>query len=145
MSKGEFAIIGTGEVPAGNYPDRSEYEIAYMVAKQAIKDAGVDKNEIGAVLLAQHIMGSEYNTEAVFGRIPEAIGAKNCKITAMTSSGGASSFSIRKTAEGILHSGETDLVLVISRPAVLPVHQRRSGPLLLPTPVPTWNGKCPTA
>ena len=31
----------------------------------------------------------------------------------MTSSGGASSFSIRKTAEGILHSGETDTVLVI--------------------------------
>jgi acetyl-CoA C-acetyltransferase len=31
----------------------------------------------------------------------------------MTSSGGASSFSIRKTAEGILHSGETDTVLVV--------------------------------
>jgi len=113
MSKGEFAIIGTGEVPCGKYPDRSEFEIAYEVARMAIKDAGIDKNEIGAVLCAQHIMGDEYNTEAVFGRIPEAIGAKNCRITCMTSSGGASSFSIRKTAEGILHSGETDTVLVV--------------------------------
>ncbi len=113
MSKGEFAIIGTGEVPCGQYPERTEFEIAYEVARMAIKDAGIDKNEIGAVLCAQHIMGSEYNTEAVFGRIPEAIGAKNCKITCMTSSGGASSFSIRKTAEGILHAGETDTVIVI--------------------------------
>jgi len=113
MSKGEFAIIGTGEVPCGSYPDRSEFETAYRVAKLAIQDAGIDKDDIGAVLCAGHIMGDAYNTEAVFGRIPEAIGAKNCKITCMTNSGGASSFSIRKTAEGILHSGETDTVLVV--------------------------------
>lgn len=113
MGKGEFAIIGSGEVPSGNFPDRSEFETAYRVAKLAIEDAGIKKEEIGAVLSAGHIMGDSYNTEAVFGRIPEAIGAKNCKITCQTNSGGASSFSIRKTAEGILHSGETDTVLVV--------------------------------
>jgi len=116
MGKGEFAIIGTGEVPCGNYPERSEFEIAYAVAREAIRDAGIDKDEIGAVVCAQHIMSNpdnDYNTEMVFGRLPEAIGAKGCKITCMTSSGGASSFSLRKTAEGILHSGETDTVLVV--------------------------------
>ncbi len=116
MSKGEFAIIGTGQVPTGNFPERSEFEIAYTVAREAIRDAGIDKNEIGAVLCAQHIMSNpdnDYNTEMVFGRLPEAIGAKNCKITCMTSAGGASSYAIRKTAEGILRSGETDTVLVV--------------------------------
>lgn len=113
MSRGEFAVIGTGEVPCGIYPERSEYEIAYSAARLAIQDAGIDKNEIGAVLGAAHIMGSEYNTELFFGRLPEAIGAKGCKITAATISGGGSSFSIRKTAEGILRSGETDTVLVV--------------------------------
>ncbi|MDR3555587.1 MAG: thiolase family protein, partial [Syntrophobacteraceae bacterium] len=113
MSKAEFAIIGTGEVPCGIYPQRNEFEIAYRVAKLAIEDAGINKNDIGAVLSAAHIMGSEYNTEVFFGRLPEAIGAKNCKIVATTVSGGGSSFSIRKTAEGILRSGETDYVLVI--------------------------------
>ncbi len=116
MSKGEFAIIGTGEVPTGNYPERSEFEIAYNVARMAIQDAGIDKDEIGAVLCAQHIMSNpdnDYNTEMVFGRLPEAIGAKNCKTTCMTSAGGASSYAIRKTAEGILHSGEADTVLVV--------------------------------
>ena len=109
----EFAIIGTGEVPCGLYPARSEFEIAYRVAKLAREDAGIRKEQIGAVLTAGHIMGSEYNTEMFFGRLPEAIGAKNCKVVATTISGGASSFSIRKTAEGILRSGETDYVLVV--------------------------------
>jgi acetyl-CoA C-acetyltransferase len=116
MSKGEFAIIGTGQVPTGNFPERSEFEIAYTVAREAIRDAGIDKGEIGAVLCAQHIMSNpdnDYNTEMVFGRLPEAIGAKNCAITCMTSAGGASSYAIRKTAEGILRSGETDTVLVV--------------------------------
>ena len=113
MATGEFAVIGTGEVPHGRHPDRSEFEIAYRVAKLAIQDAGIDKDEIGAVIGAAHIMGDSYNTELFFGRLPEAIGARNCKITASTISGGASSFSIRKTVEGILASGETDTVLVL--------------------------------
>jgi acetyl-CoA C-acetyltransferase len=113
VATGEFAVIGTGEVPHGRHPDRSEFEIAYRVAKLAIQDAGIDKDEIGAVIGAAHIMGDSYNTELFFGRLPEAIGARNCKITASTISGGASSFSIRKTVEGILASGETDTVLVL--------------------------------
>jgi acetyl-CoA C-acetyltransferase len=116
MGRGEFAIIGTGEVPCGNYPERSEFEIAYRVAKQAIEDSGIDKNEIGAVLAAGHIMSNpqcDFNTEMYFGRLPEAIGAKGCKVAASTISGGASSYSVMKTAEGILHSGETDTVLVV--------------------------------
>src|SRR5271157_1839066 len=71
---------------------------------EANSGAGVPK------VTAAHIMGSEYNTEMFFGRLPEAIGARNCKVVATTISGGASSFSIRKTAEGILRSGETDYV-----------------------------------
>ena len=87
MTTGEFAVIGTGEVPYGRYPERSEFEIAYRVAKLAIQDAGIDKDEIGAVIGAAHIMGGDYNTEMFFGRLPEAIGARNCKITASTISG----------------------------------------------------------
>lgn len=67
-------------------PRAAEFEIAYRVAKLAIEDAGIDKNEIGAVLRAAHIMGDKYNTEMVFGRMPEAIGAKGTNITCMTNS-----------------------------------------------------------
>jgi acetyl-CoA C-acetyltransferase len=113
MKKGEFAIIGVGQVPTGNFPERTEYEIAYTVARDAIRDAGISKDDIGAVLGAAHIMGGDYNTELFFGRLPEAIGLSNCKIHACTVSGGASSLSIRKTAEGILRSGEAEFVLIV--------------------------------
>lgn len=86
MNRGESANIGTDEVPCGNYSDRSEFEIAYRVAKLAIEDAGIDKNEVGAVLCAAHIMGDKDNTEMVFGRMPEAIGAKGANSTCMTNS-----------------------------------------------------------
>jgi acetyl-CoA C-acetyltransferase len=113
MGKGDFAIIGTGEVPCGFYPERTEFEIAYRVAKLAVEDAAINMKEVGAVLTAAHIMGSHYNTEMFFGHLPEAIGAKNCKNVATVVSGGGSSFSIRRQAEGILESGSTDIVLVV--------------------------------
>jgi|MudIll2142460700_1097286.scaffolds.fasta_scaffold01125_6 acetyl-CoA C-acetyltransferase len=113
MGKGDFAIVGTGEVVHGMFPERSEFEIAYTVARNAVKDAGIEMKDVGAVLTAAHIMGAEYNTEMFFGHLPEAIGARNNRIYATTVSGGGSSSSIVKTAEGILESGEADTVLVV--------------------------------
>lgn len=113
MARPEFAIIGTGEVPCGHYPQRSEFEIAYSVARDAVRDAGISMKQIGGVVTAAHIMGSDYNTEMFFGRLPEAIGATNCRAVATTISGGASSWSCRKTAEGMLTEGGVDYVLVV--------------------------------
>lgn len=126
MAKAEFAIIGTGQVPCGIFPQRSEFEIAYRVAKLAIEDAGLRKEDIGGVVNAGHIMGSEYNIEMTFGKLPEAIGARNCRMVAMTNSGGASSFTIRKTAEGMLRSGDVDYVLVVhaQRFSQFPAHEQ---------------------
>jgi acetyl-CoA C-acetyltransferase len=113
MNKPEFAIIGTAEVPCGHYPQRNEFEIAYTVARDAVRDAGISMKQIGGVVTAAHIMGNDYNTEMFFGRLPEAIGATNCRAVATTISGGASSWSTRKTAEGILMEGAADYVLVV--------------------------------
>ncbi len=113
MAKSEFAIIGTAEAPCGHYPQRSEFEIAYAVAREAVRDAGLSMKQIGGVVTTAHIMGADYNTEMFFGRLPEAIGAANCRAVATTISGGASSWSTRKTAEGILSAGDADYVLVV--------------------------------
>ena len=112
MGVAEVAIIGVGQVPTGIFPERTEYEIAYRASQMAIKDAGIDKNHIGGSVGFAHIMGSEYNTEVFFGRLPEAIGLKGCKMACSTISGGASSFSTMQTATQMLLSGETDYVLV---------------------------------
>ena len=44
MGSCDFAVIGTGEVPTGNYPERSEFEVAYEVSRMAIRDSGIDKD-----------------------------------------------------------------------------------------------------
>ncbi len=114
MSKGKFAFIGTGEVPCGHYPERSPLEIASRVAKLAIEDAGIKKSDVDAVLSAVAIMDNDYNTELFFGRLPEALGLrKSCKVYGVSVAGGGSSHALRKTAEGLLSSGECEMVLVV--------------------------------
>ena len=46
MSKGEFAIIGVGEVPTGRYPERTRWDILYDVCIEAVRDAGIGKDNI---------------------------------------------------------------------------------------------------
>jgi acetyl-CoA C-acetyltransferase len=114
MSKGQFAFIGTGEVPCGRYPERSPLEIATRVARLAIEDAGIDRKEIDAVLSCATLMENSYTTELFFGRLPEAFGLrKNTKVFGVGVSGGGSSHFLRKTAEGLLASGECKTVLVV--------------------------------
>ncbi|GAB6156451.1 thiolase family protein [Desulfosporosinus burensis] len=113
MSKGELAIIGTGEVPCGYYPDRKMLEIASLVGHKAIKDVGIEKNQIDAVIGQMAILDGDWNTEVTFGRLPEALGLKNCKNTQLVSGGGGSSHAVRKAAAGLLLTGAAEMVLVV--------------------------------
>lgn len=113
MNRGDLAIIGGADVPHGRFPDRSEYEIAYTVARAAVRDAGLEMKDIGAVINAPHIMGSEYNTEVFFGLLPEAIGARNSKVFCTSVAGGSSTHVCFMTAAGIIESGEADTVLIV--------------------------------
>ena len=89
MNKGDLAIIGGADVPHGRFPERSEYEIACTVARAAVRDAELEMKDIGAVVNAVHMMGSDYNTEVFFGLLPEAIGAKNSRVFCTSVAGGA--------------------------------------------------------
>lgn len=113
MGRARYAIIGTGEVPCGIYPERSEFEIAYIVSRAAIRDAGLSPADIDAIICIPHIMGDEYNTEVMFGHLPEAIGAKNCKYTAIAGAGGGSTFAAILMAEGVIASGLANVVLLV--------------------------------
>ena len=114
MSRGQFAFIGTGEVPCGKYPDRSPLEIHTRVAQLAVQDAGISKDDIDAVLSAATLMENSYTTEMFFGRLPEALGMrKKTKVFGVGVAGGGSSYVLRKTAEGLLAAGECETVLVL--------------------------------
>ena len=46
MSSGKIAIIGIGEVPTANRPERTHWDIIYDTCIEAIRDAGLHKNNI---------------------------------------------------------------------------------------------------
>ncbi|MCK7509276.1 MAG: hypothetical protein MZV70_38065 [Desulfobacterales bacterium] len=48
--KGKMAFIGIGEVPTGRYPETAAIYHAIESAKLAIRDAGINKDEIDYVL-----------------------------------------------------------------------------------------------
>ena len=45
MGKPGIAIIGIGEVPTANRPERTHWDIIYDTCLEAIRDAGLHKND----------------------------------------------------------------------------------------------------
>lgn len=49
----QVAVIGVGAVPIGRYRDALEHELLIEALKQAIDDAGMEKEDIGGLVFAQ--------------------------------------------------------------------------------------------
>ena len=71
MNKGNLAIVGIGEVPTGTYPQRSRWDIIYDTCIQAVRDAGIDKNDIEGVITVAPQAQPRLAAEISFGKIPE--------------------------------------------------------------------------
>ena len=112
--KGQVAIVGIGEVPTGRFPDRPAIYSALESARLAIRDAGIDKNEIDTVLPTAALYSSQFNTELVCSRIVEELGlAGRVKNNIQVFAGGASSSSILKIAASLIITGVSNCVLAV--------------------------------
>ncbi len=112
MSKGKLAIVGIGEVPTGTYPDRSRWDIIYETCIQAVRDAGIDKNDIEAVVTVAPQAQPRLAAEISFGKLPEELGLKNCKDLCVCNAGGASTSNCLRLAEHYIQTGLAKIVLV---------------------------------
>lgn len=112
MEKQKLAIIGTGEVPTGTYPDRSRWDIIYETCIQAVKDAGINKNDVDAVVAVAPQAQPELTAEISFGKIPEELGLKGCKDTCICNAGGASTSNCLRLAEQLIESNQAKVVLI---------------------------------
>jgi len=112
MGKGKVAIIGIGEVPTGRYPERSRWDILYEVCMQAIKDAGIDKNDIEGVISVAPQAQPRITSEIAFGKVPEELGLKECKDVCICNAGGASTTNCLRLAEEWIESGMAKIVLI---------------------------------
>jgi acetyl-CoA C-acetyltransferase len=89
--KGKVAIVGIGEVPTGRFPETAAIYHGMASAKMAIKDAGIDKDEIDYVMPTGALYSPAFNTELVTCRIAEELGLKNVKKNCQIFAGGSSS------------------------------------------------------
>jgi len=112
MQKSHLAIIGTGEVPTGTYPDRSNWDIIYDTCMQAVKDAGIHKNDVEAVVTVAPQAQPQLTSEISFGKIPEELGLRGCKDVCICNAGGASTSNCLRVAEQMIAGGHAKVVLI---------------------------------
>ncbi len=111
MSKG-LAIIGIGEVPTRIMPERSQWDILSDVCRMAVKDAGIDKNDVGGVITVAPQAQARLTSEIAFGMIPEELGFKGCRDVCICNAGGASTSNCLRLAEQYIDSGMAEIVLI---------------------------------
>jgi acetyl-CoA C-acetyltransferase len=112
MSNKKIAIVGIGEVPCGIYPQRSQWEILYEICTEAVRDSGLDKDEIEAVVTVAPQAQPRLAAEISFGKLPEELGLKGCKDVCTCNAGGASTSNCIRLAEELITSGAARAVLV---------------------------------
>ncbi len=112
MSKGQVAVVGVGEVPTGRFPERSRWDIIYQVSMEALRDSGLDKNDIEGVITVAPQAQQQLSAEISFGKIPEELGLKNCKDVCIGNAGGASTTNCLRMAEYWVTSGIAKAVLI---------------------------------
>jgi acetyl-CoA C-acetyltransferase len=112
MSKRGLAIVGVGEVPTLRNPERTRWDILLDVCMEAIRDAGIDKNRIGAVISNNPMAQPSMQNDMSLGKIPEVMGLKGCRDIAICNAGGASTTNCLRLAEQHIESGQVDFVLI---------------------------------
>jgi len=112
MGKDKIAIIGIGEVPTANNPGRTHWDIIYDTCMEAVRDSGLDKNDIEAVVSVAPQAQPAISAELSFGKLPEELGLKGCKDVVMCNAGGASTSNCLRLAEELISSGTAKAVLV---------------------------------
>jgi acetyl-CoA C-acetyltransferase len=111
--KGKAAFIGIGEVPTGRFPETAAIYHAIESARLAIKDAGIDKDDIDFVMPTASLYSPAFNTELVTCRIVEELGLKNCKKNCQVFAGGSSSSCGLQLAESMIAGGVANTILFV--------------------------------
>jgi len=111
--KGKVAIVGIGEVPTGRFPDTAAIYHAIESARLAIKDAGINKDEIDFVMPTAALYSPQFNTELVTCRIVEELGLKNAKTNCQIFAGGSSGSCFIKLGGSLIVTGIAKTVLCV--------------------------------
>ena len=112
MTETDIAIIGVHEVPTKRDPERSRWQILKEVCIGAVRDAGIDKNDIGAVISVNPMAQPQMALDMALGRIPETLGLEGCKDICVVNAGGTSTTNAIRLAKYFIQNKQADFVLV---------------------------------
>lgn len=108
-----LAIIGVGQHPNGFFPDKSCLEMGIFAIKEAIANAGIDKEEIDAVIAMDTFADPWYNNDVAWSKLVEILGLRSkCKINFKMSSGGSTASCALAVAAGLINTGKARTVLI---------------------------------
>ncbi len=107
-----MAVVGIGEVPTQNNPNRTHWDIIYDTCMEAVRDSGLSKDDIEGVISVAPQAQPKIAAELSFGKLPEELGLKGCKDTVTCNAGGASTSNCLRLAEQWVSSGVAKAVLV---------------------------------
>jgi acetyl-CoA C-acetyltransferase len=112
VSHCKIAIVGIGEVPTRIMPERTRWDILYDVCTEAIRDSGLDKNDIEGVINVAPQAQAKLAAELSFGKLPEELGLKGCRDNCVCNAGGASTSNCLRLAEHYITTGIAKAVLI---------------------------------
>lgn len=108
----DIAIVGIGEVPTARMPERTHWDIIFDTCIEAVEDSGIGKDEIQGVISVAPLGQPVIAGELAYGLLPERLGLKGVRDSAMVNAGGASTSNALRLAEQWIASGVADSVLV---------------------------------
>lgn len=112
-TRGRTAIVGIGEVPTGRFPDKSAISFALDAARLAIRDAGIDKDEIDVVIPTTAVFSFQFSNELTTCRLVEELGLKNVISNTLVFSGGSSSTNALRIASALIETGRARTILFV--------------------------------
>ncbi len=112
-ARGTTAIVGVGEIPNGRYPERGAISFALEAARLAIRDAGIDKDEIDFVIPTTAVFSFQFSNELTTCRLVEELGLKHVTANATVFSGGSSSTNALRIASALIETGRARTILFV--------------------------------
>lgn len=106
-------IIGLGMIRFNKYPDRDVRDMAHEVTYLALRDAGIDKKEIGAAFFSNTFWGFFANQHSIRGQvILRSMGIEKIPVTNVENAcaGGSTALHMAYTS---IRAGMQDVVLVL--------------------------------
>jgi acetyl-CoA C-acetyltransferase len=111
--RGGSAIVGVGEVPTGRFPDKGAITFALEASRLAIRDAGIDKDEIDFVIPTTAVFSFQFSNELTTCRLVEELGLRNVIANATVFSGGSSSTNALRIASALIETGRARTILFV--------------------------------